>query len=206
MRTIVLIDGQNLFHLARMAWSSSDSDSSRPFSYPSYDVHKLAAVLVERVSGRVLHQIRFYTGVPDPSLGARQERWHGFWMNKFRVLRSRGIYVYRGRVGPGGQEKGVDVSLAIDLVRATYERSYDAVVIVSQDGDFGPAVRLAKSIARGQGRTLVFESAFPYGPGSKSDRGVPGTKWTNIDHATYVRCLDPVDYRPRQRLRTNSYG
>lgn len=196
MRTIVLIDGQNLFHLAKMAWGGSDSDSSHPYSYPSYDIQKLAAVLVAGAPDRVLHQIRFYTGVPNPSLGARERRWHGFWTNKLRALKSRGIYVYRGRIGQGGQEKGVDVSLAIDLVRATYERSYDTVIVVSQDGDFGPAIRLAKSIARQQGRRLAFESAFPYGPGSESDRGVPGTKWTRIDRATYESCLDPVDYRP----------
>ena len=52
----------------------------------------------------------------------------------------------------GGQEKGVDVSLALDLVRATYERSYEAAIIVSQDWDFGPAVRLVKEIARVQDR------------------------------------------------------
>ena len=47
-----------------------------------------------------------------------------------------------------GREKGVDVSLAVDLVRATYERRYEAATLVSQDSDFGPAVRLAKEIAR----------------------------------------------------------
>ena len=35
------------------------------------------------------------------------------------------MYVYRGRVNAGGQEKGVDVSLALDLVRATYDRQFE---------------------------------------------------------------------------------
>ena len=73
-----------------------------------------------------------------------------------------------GRVNAGGQEKGVDVSLALDLVRATYERQYEVAIIVSQDWDFGPAVRLAKEIAKAQDRRLVFESRFPLGPGSHS--------------------------------------
>ncbi len=95
-----------------------------------------------------------------------------------RHLRSRGLYVYRGRVNAGGQEKDVDVSLALDLVRATYDREYETAIIVSQDwdfGDFGPAVRLAKEIAQAQGRSLVFESFFPVGRGNLSWRGVPGT-------------------------------
>ncbi len=194
MRTIVLIDGQNLFHLARTAWSSGPSS---PYDWPSYDVEKLAHALVSRAPGRTLAEVRFYTGVPDPSVGPRQLFWHDFWSNKIGYLKSRGIHVYRGRVSAARQEKGVDVSLAVDLVRATYERQYEAAMIVSQDSDFGPAVRLAKEIAQAQDRELIFESCFPFGPGV-SRRGVPGTTWVRIDKATYDACRDPRDYRPRK--------
>lgn len=192
LRTFVFFDGQNLYHLARELWAPKPPVPGSPYGWPSYDVEKLANVLVSRVPGRKLAQIRFYTGVPNP---AQDPFWHGFWSNKLRYLASRGIYVYRGRVNPGGQEKGVDVSLAIDLMRLTYEQAYEVAIIVSQDWDFGPAVRLAKEIARGQGRMLVFESAFPYGAGSPSSRGVPGTQWVHIDKGTYDACNDPTDYR-----------
>ena len=79
-----------------------------------------------------------------------------------------------GSVNAGGQEKGVDVSLDLDLVSATYDQTYDAVIIVSQDSDFGPAVGLAKRIAVSQNRRLQFESAFPFHQGRVSRRGVPG--------------------------------
>ena len=115
MRTVVLIDGQDLYHVARRAWATG---SSSPYAWPSYDVEKLAHVLVSRTPGRTLAGIHFCTGVPDPAVGHSQLFWHGFWSNKKRYLRSRGVYVYRGRVNAGGQEKGVDVSLALDLVRA----------------------------------------------------------------------------------------
>ena len=198
MRAIVLVDGQNLFHLARRAWGSGLSHPSSPYTWPSYDVGKLANALVSRIPGRTLTQTRFYTGVPDPAAGPTQRFWHGFWTNKLRSLRNSGVYVYRGRVNAGGQEKGVDVSLALDLVRATYEHRYDVAIIVSQDWDFGPAVRLAKEIAQAQNRSLVFESAYPLGPGSFSNRGVPGTTWVPIDKATYDACHDPMDYRPKR--------
>jgi len=90
-------------------------------------------------------------------------------------MQSLGVTVYRGRVNPGGQEKGVDVSLSVDLVRLTYEQAYDAAIIVSQDWDFGPAVRLAKQIATTQHRNLSFDSCFPYDGSYGSNRGVPGT-------------------------------
>ena len=170
-------------------------DRSSPYSWPSYDVEKLAASLVNDLPQRTLTEVRFYTGVPGPTA---DPFWHGFWTNKCRYLRNRGIYVYTGRVNSARQEKGVDVSLALDLVQATHEKRYEVAIIVSQDADFGPAVRLAKEIARSQKRHLQFESAFPTGPGSKSTRGIPGTRWVQIEQVTYDACRDPRDYRQQQ--------
>ena len=195
MRTVVSFDGQNLYHLARNAWAPIPAIPGSPYGYPSYDVEKLAQALVDRLPGRVLTEIRFYTGVPQPAHGGKQAFWHGFWNNKLRFLGSRGIHVYRGRINPGGQEKGVDVSLALDLVELAYDQAYDAAIIVGQDWDFGPAVRLCKRVAQAQGRTLNFESAFPYQPGAVSPRGIPGMTWVHIDKALYNACYDPTDYR-----------
>ena len=194
MRTIVFFDGQNLFHLARLAWAAESARGATQYSWPSYDVEKLAMALTTRESERELSETRFYTGVPAATSGNPPGFWHDFWTNKLRFLRNRGVYVYRGDVNTGGQEKGVDVSLAIDLIRATYEQRFEIAIIVSQDSDFGPAVALSKQIARNQGRQLVFESAFPFGSGI-SRRGVPGTTWIHIDKVTYDACLDPTDYR-----------
>ena len=195
MRTVVFFDGQNLYHGVRNAWAPKPHVSGSPYGYPSYDVEKLALALVARVPERTLTQIRFYTGVPSPRQGPEEAFWHRFWNNKLRYLAARGVCVYRGRVNPGGQEKGVDVSLAIDLIHLTYEQRYDVAIIVSQDWDFGPAVRLAKEIAKNQGRLLHFESAFVVGPNTTYDRGVPGTYWVRIDKILYDACLDPTDYR-----------
>ena len=186
MRTIVLVDGQNLYHLAKSAWGPGG-----PYEHPSYDVQQLAQTLVDLVPGRTLVDTHFYTGVPDATARPGLNK---FWTNKLRHLRNQGIKVYRGRVNVGGQEKGVDVSLALDLVKATYEQRYDLAIIVSQDSDFGPAVRLAKEIANDQGRRLAFESAFPFQQGIISGRGVPGTRWVRINKAMYDACHDPRQY------------
>lgn len=150
--------------------------------------------------GRVLSQVRFYTGVPKPQRGRppapdRNDLWHHFWNNKLRHLGGRGIHVYRGRINPGGQEKGVDVSIAIDLIRLTYEDQYDTAILVSSDSDLGPAVALAKEISRNQGRQRTFESAFPFQEPHQRQRGVPGTVWRRISQGTYDACRDPREYR-----------
>ena len=198
MNTIVLIDGQNLFYGAKHAWASPNPALPSPYEWPSYDIEKLADALASKTPGRVLSEIRFYTGVPNRNGGTSQRFWHHFWTNKLRHLNNMGIYTYRGKINAVGQEKGVDVSLALDLVRATYEERYDVTIIVSQDSDFGPAVKLAREVGEGQGRKLYFESAFPLGPGTTYTRGIPGTTWVPIDQATYDTCHDPRDYRLRR--------
>lgn len=197
LETVVLIDGQNVYHLAKDAWVQLFTGPSNPYSYPSYNVELLANFLINQSPVRNLKQIRFYTGVPLPNLGSKEKFWYGFWRNKLTYLESRGIYTYRGRMNEGKQEKGVDVNLAVDLIELTYDKKYDVAIIVSQDWDFGGAVRMAKKIASAQGRMLVFESAFPYNSSvSKSKRGVPGTNWIRISKNEYDSCLDTRDYRP----------
>jgi len=149
-------------------------------------------MLVSKKPNCVLKQIRFYTGVPRFN---SNQHWHIFWTNKLRYLKSQGVEIYKGRINSVGREKGVDVRIAVDLIRLTYEQRYEVAMIVSQDWDFGPAVRLAKEIARGQGRQLVFESCFPVGSGTTNKRGIPGTGWVQIDQSTYDACFDPKDYR-----------
>ncbi len=197
MRTVVFFDGQNLYHGAREAWAPVPLVSGSPYGYPSYDVRMLAEALCARDPRRTPGQIRFYTGVPSPKQSAF---WHGFWSNKLRFLGSQGIHVYRGRINPGGQEKGVDVSIAVDLIALTYEQAYEVAVVVSQDWDLGPAVALAKRIAWAQGRSLVFESAFPYEPGVGSPRGIPGAIWVHINRELYDSCRDLTDYRMLPRM------
>jgi len=193
-RTVVFIDAQNLYHLARRAWAAATGLAR--YTWPSYDARRISEELVARVPGRTLAEVRFYTGVPDPGLPPASNRfWHRFWTNKLRAMTNQGIYVYKGRISRGGQEKGVDVALALDLVHLTYENRYDCGIIVSQDWDFSPAVALAKTVARGQSRTLSFESAFPFDNGNTSSRGIPGTTWVHIDKPLYDSCHDPKDYR-----------
>jgi len=188
MNTIVFFDGQNIYRGALATWRTAASDTYK-YTWPSYDVEKLATTLASKTAGRIITQIRFYTGVPTSS---QNYRWNCFWVEKLKYLESQGIEVYKGKINMHDQEKGVDVKIAIDLIRLTYERRYEAAIILSQDRDFEPAIHLAKEIAKDQNRQLVFESHFIVGD---SDRGIPGTSWKPIDKTTYDACYDPQDYR-----------
>ena len=108
MRTLVFIDGQNLYRLAMRAYRRG-----HPYHWPSYDAMKLAQALASRIPGRTLSEVRFYTGVPDL---AQNADWHGFWNNELRHLQRQGVRVYRQELSATGQEKEVDVRLAVELV------------------------------------------------------------------------------------------
>ena len=136
-------------------------------------------------------------GVPGVHAKGGMKSWREFWITKLRRLRREGVYTYQGSINRAGQEKGVDVSIAIDLVQATHERRFESAIIISQDSDFGPAVRLALRIARSQGRTIEIDSAFPLNPAEKRQRGVPGTRWCPIERSTYDACLENA--RPRAK-------
>jgi len=46
------------------------------------------------------------------------------------------------------REKGVDVALAVDLVRLAHDDAFDVAYLVSGDGDFGPAVETARAFQK----------------------------------------------------------
>lgn len=192
MDTVVFFDGQNVYRSAKDTWRLKRTSDTYRYTWPSYDVKKLSTTLASKTLGRTLCQIRFYTGVPEAN---QDSFWHDFWIEKFNHLKKQGVKVYKGRVNSSGQEKGVDVKIAVDLILLTYEKQYEVAIIVSQDRDFEPAIKLAKQIAKDQKRQLIFESHFVVGPGSNSDRGIPGTIWMPIDKTTYDACYDPQDYR-----------
>lgn len=177
------------------------------FSFPNYDIPALAAAVCYR-QGWDLSGIRFYTGLPriedDPF-------WNHFWSAKLAVMGTRGVVTfsrhlkYRNqsiRLPDGstttilvGQEKGVDVRLALDVVRLAREDAFDVAVLFSQDQDLTEVAEEVRAISAGQRRWIKIASAFPTSPTYAGKRGIDRTDWIKFDRATYERCIDPTDYR-----------
>ena len=96
-------------------------------------------------------EVRFYTGVPE---AADNPVWSLFWQAKLPVIGRKGAFVfsrplrYRDRtitVAGGtqrirvGEEKGIDVRIAIDVIRLAHRGQYDVAMIFSQDQDLSEA-------------------------------------------------------------------
>ena len=201
-RAIAFFDGQNLFYAAKDAFG---------YPFPNYDTKKLAKkICAER--GWSLIGIRFYTGIPDESVDSVR---HGFWAAKLAAMGTRGIETFSRRLryrnqfvqlGDGsvttvqvGQEKGVDVRIALDVVRLALKNSYDVALIFSQDQDLSEAVDDVKMISRLEKRWIKLACAYPASPTYDNKRGINGTDWIQINKKTYDSCIDPVDYRRKAK-------
>lgn len=199
-RAVGFIDGQNLFHSARESFG---------YTYPNYDVCALAGRLCDAKGWR-LGGVRFYTGVPDKS---DDVFWNHFWVGKLAVLGRQDVHVYsrplryrnkRIRLPDGtehtylaGEEKGIDVRIALDVIRMAHRREFDVALVLSQDQDLSEVAREIRTIATEQDRWIKIACAFPFSPTTLNRRGINGTDWIHITRELYDRCLDRRDYRPR---------
>ncbi len=197
-RAVVFIDGQNLFHATREAFG---------YTYPNYDVQALAQRLCA-AQGWQLEQTRFYTGIPD---SADNAFWHSFWERKLRVISWQGVHVYSRplryrnktvRLPDGteftflaGEEKGIDVRIALDVIRVAHRNELDVAMVLSQDQDLSEVAAEIRAIALEQNRWIKIACAFPSSPTSRNRRGIDKTDWIRIDRLTYDACLDRRDYR-----------
>lgn len=199
-RAICFFDGQNLFHSAKLAFG---------YTFPNYDV----AALAQRVcadNGWNCAEARFYTGVPDAT---DKPLWNHFWTAKGAQMGREGVLVctrplkYRNKeikLPDGsthtfldGDEKGIDVRLALDVISLAHKKRYDVAVIFSRDQDLSELADELRTISIEQNRWIRTASAYPYSPAVKSFRGVNHTQWIKIDRSTYDACVDKRDYRPK---------
>ncbi len=184
-RAVAFFDGQNLYHSARESFDRK---------YPDYDPLKLAKTICE-MKGWQLHAVWFYTGIPDKK---ENEFWNHFWTAKLARMGRQRIHTF-ARTVRNKKEKGIDIRIALDMVRMARQGNYDVGIIFSQDQDLSEAVNEIKEQAFIADKWIKLVSAFPKSSMSQNTRGINGTDWVPIDSALYESCVDPNDYRKPRR-------
>lgn len=191
----IFIDGSNLYHAAKEA-----------FGFVKHDVAALAREICQK-KGWDCGAINFYSGVPT-----KEHDPVGFdrWDKRIAVMKQQNINVvtrpltYRTKkvFGPNGEEnvslhtgeKGIDVRLALDMVRAAYEKTADVFIVFSQDQDLSEACMEVKRIKEDQKQSVRICSAFPVSEKSHNNRGIRDVERITIDLETYNKCLDGRAY------------
>jgi uncharacterized LabA/DUF88 family protein len=136
VRAVAFVDGQNLFYAVKFAFG---------YTFPNYDVPALAQAVCA-AQGWTLSETRFYTGIPSDQ---DDPFWNHFWSKKLAYMGSRGVYTFKRNLRyrnqtvnlPDGstttvlvgQEKGIDIRIALDMVHLAWEDAYDVAVVFSQD-------------------------------------------------------------------------
>jgi uncharacterized LabA/DUF88 family protein len=200
-RAVAFLDGQNLFYGVKEAFG---------YRYPNFHPGALVRAICE-LKGWQPAIIRFYTGIPILEI---KPFWHKFWTAKLSSMNREGIITfsrplrYRHQSIPladgtettalVGQEKGIDVRIALDIVRLAAENAYDVALIFSQDQDLSEAVDEVRKISTSQDRWIKAVSAFPRSVLSHNTRGINGTDWFPIERELYDACLDSRDFRPKE--------
>lgn len=131
-RVAVFIDGSNLHHrLQECGWPAR------------VDIRRFAERLA---GGRTVAEV-FYYNVPPPRTH-RPDRIAVQRAYYARIESGGGVVFRLGHLQERRvddrvlfEEKGVDVTIAIDMLTGAFENRYDTAILVSSDGDFAPLVR-----------------------------------------------------------------
>jgi len=172
-KALLLIDGGYLDFLQRSLGS------------PRLDYGRMANAICAHFGFSLLRCV-YFNCLPYLSQNPTQEeqeayrRKEGFYQRLERLDRfevKQGRLAFRGHDENTGkpvlEQKQVDVLLAIEMVYAAARRSVDAIVLLSGDGDFLPAVELVKR----EGLTI----ALVHGPRSGPQLTVQESLWEAAD-------------------------
>jgi uncharacterized LabA/DUF88 family protein len=196
LRTVLFVDSQNMYMSAREAFGWT-GEAGR---FGNFRPYGLGRIMV-RDPRRRLTQVRIYTGVPTPNKNpvgnAATQRRIAMWVAEKPEI----VQVFPRPLRyppPQGREKGVDVELAVDLVRLAMDDEFDVAVLASTDSDLKPPLEFVAK--RFPEKTLV-TMAWKAEPGNERATAEPldlsagGVIRVKVPKRDFDRIADRRDFR-----------
>ena len=159
-RVVVLIDYQNVYHSARALFGGSGSPHPSIGNVHPLELGELLCNLGSKIDPeRVLTGVRVYRGQPVHGSGHEKvckafNRQTALWHNTLGVnvfTRPLRYFPAVNEVGEHylrGEEKGVDVMMALDIALGATNNSYDVAVVATADTDILPAIEHAINVRK----------------------------------------------------------
>ena len=146
-RAVVFIDGSNWYHKLRLLLSTSHPLQRPPIDF---DIRHFAQNLVKP---NIPVEVRDYIGKVRRVKGnIKSETLYGNQQRLLRFLQHQSIVLRFGHLIPypdkSFHEKGVDVLLAVEMIKFAIEDKYDVAYLVSSDTDLVPAVEECKTLRK----------------------------------------------------------
>jgi len=144
-QAIIFIDGNNFYYrLKDLISQNTEVLRLLDFDYQSFG---------RKLTGKnTLKEIRYYIGSVKRQNGANKEKSEKLYANQqklFAKLQRQNIPVILGNLiqhpDKSYHEKGVDVRIAVEMIRLARENKYDTAYLLSSDTDLVPAVEEVKS-------------------------------------------------------------
>lgn len=207
---MVLVDGQNLYKTCKEL-----------FGHPLCHPHLLAQHLAgPRSNHRIA--VRFYTGRPDHNRPAERtkarnldRRLHAMGRVGVTVitrqLRYHWDWGHREQLPPPGpkapprlvtltpwerpQEKGIDVTIALDLVEFALTDKFDVAIVVSLDRDLHEIADALRNLRPLIARPIRLEAAVPVRGDRADPKTIKGFRFTHqITPEVFQLVRDDTDY------------
>jgi hypothetical protein len=201
-RVAVFIDYQNV-HLAALQcfWRRGSN-----LAFGHVDPLKIGHLIVSRrvangLPSRLV-QVRVYRGYPDPGLqphsSAANDRQADAWARSALVSVTRRPLRYPRRwPDDPATEKGIDVALAVDILRlAAIEEAFDVGVVFSSDTDLLPAIETVIDLRCAHMEVASWRARLGPNRLRVNGKALPWCHW--LDEESYRSVADLTDYRKRR--------
>ena len=145
-KVIVFIDGGNFYFKLK----EISKKLKRKYSLLNFRFRDFCKWLVGE---NELLEIRYYLGALRREVGnEKSEKMYADQQRLFRKLQGQNIKVVLGQLirhpDKTYHEKGVDVRMAVEMIRFARENKYDVAYLISSDTDLVPAVEEVKAFGK----------------------------------------------------------
>lgn len=150
--TVVFIDYQNAHHSAHRLWCKHGEPMEKCVIHPVLLAETVSAM---RAPGADLQGVKVYRGRPNPNKQRTmtsandQQKMHWETDKRCRVIR-RPLSYPDDWGQPGcyeeAREKGIDVQLAVDMVRMAIAGEFEVGILFSRDTDLKPALEAIREL------------------------------------------------------------
>ncbi len=202
-RVFVFIDGSNLYYRLKSISGFYTQETGQEYSLSRFGFKEFCKWLV---GDKDLKEIHYYIGQikrPNPKSKNSQkvEIMHANQQRFTRYLQSQGIVMKFGKLMKDPSrpdvyhEKGVDVQIAVEMIRFARQDKYDVAYLVSSDTDLVPAVQEVKDL----GKEVVYAGVklIPIGDiKNTKKKNIFGISYGLLSTASDVKLVEKEDVKP----------